>query len=144
MRAGAEGQAGIQPDDHGSGISRWRLVTGNDPQPPAEAHGMEVLQPFALPHPIGQAFGADGVRGNAERLGQHDDGGGVRSLGVEHRLQHGLRPEPQFTGRRLEDGVIHRVGQRHGQRASGEAGVLGRGCELSTLPIPPRSTLSVR
>ena len=37
---------------------------GHDPQPPAEAHRVEVLQPFALPDPIAHMLGPD-------RAGRH-------------------------------------------------------------------------
>ena len=61
---------------------------------------------------------------------------GVRGVGIEHRLQHGLRPEPHLAGRRLEDGVIHGIGQRHRQRAGGEAGVFGRRGKLVDVADP--------
>ena len=51
---------------------------------------------------------------------------GVESIRVKHRLQHGLRPEPHLAGRRLQDGVVDRVGQRDGQRPRRETGRLGR------------------
>ena len=104
----------------GFGIAGGRLVVRHDPQPPAEAHGVEILQPLAFPDAIGDALDADALRGQVQCSGQHDDGFGRGRLGGEQRLQHRLRPQPHLAGRRLEDGVVDRVGERHGQRAGVE------------------------
>ena len=134
MRAGAERQARIQAHDDGVGVVRWRLMARHDPQPAAETHRMEVLEPLALPDLVLDACHADMVGRQVERLCQLQDGGGAVRLGVENRLKHGMWPQAQFARRGFQDRVIDRVGQRHRQRAGLEAGVLGA-LRVATLEV---------
>ena len=113
MRAGAEREARIQAHRDVLRISGQWLVVRHDPQPAPEAHGVEILQPFALPGAIGDVLGADALRRQLQRAGQRDDGLGPGRFGRKQRLHHGLRPQADLARRGFEDGVVHRVGERH-------------------------------
>ncbi len=72
--------------------------------------------------------GALGVAGRA-RGSARDDCRRDRHRGWKQCLDARRRPEPELSGRRLEDrrGVaIVRIDERHGERAAGEAGLLRR------------------
>src|SRR5690606_9121347 len=52
VRAGSKRETGVQPHDHGTRLGDL-LVMRADPEPPAEAQCMKVVEPFTLPDPIG-------------------------------------------------------------------------------------------
>ena len=55
MRAGAECEPGVEPDDHG--ILPTRIAPGRaDPQALAKLHRSEVVEPLTFPIAIGQRF----------------------------------------------------------------------------------------
>ena len=107
MRAGAEGQAGVQA--HHRGIIGARglgqlVVPGHDPGAAAEAHRLELVQPGALPILVLDGF-QRGPRPVQRRVRGRE--GGLQRIGIgiaiEQRAQHHLPPGRGFAHARLED-----------------------------------------
>lgn len=99
-----------------------------DPQPPAETHGVEVAQPFALPGAVGHLARAQERRIDAEGAAQRTYGPVAIRFRWEQGLDVGRRPEPELSRRRLEDGrdvTIVRIDEGDRDRSAGEAGRLG-------------------
>ena len=59
---------------------------------------------------------------------------GTGDVRREQRLQDGLRPEPDLSGPGLEDGVVRRIGERHGDGARLEARLF-RGRRVTSFEI---------
>ena len=110
MRPGAESQPGIQTDHHGVRV-RGRLIHGRThPEPPAEAHGLPILQPDTLPIPgldRAQRRGAGDV--GPQTRGQFADRNGCPVGIVEERAHRRVTPQPDLTGFGLEHGIIAAV-----------------------------------
>jgi hypothetical protein len=91
---------------------------------------MEIPQPLALPDAIRERVDLDARRLDAQHVRQAVDHFRRRGLEGIQGLQPRMRPQPEFTRRRLQDGVVVLVGVRHGHRAELEAGFFdARGVE---------------
>src|SRR3954467_6539095 len=94
MRARTERQAGVEIDQtlRVSRIIELRaLAPGADPQASSETHGMEVLQPLALPRAVGDLLELRVGEQGAQCIGI---GGGV-----EQRLDADARPQRRRSRR---------------------------------------------
>ncbi len=125
VRAGAEGEAGVKSNHARLGILDL-LVMRADPQALAEAHGVKIAQPLALPRPIGQALHLELPRWQAERFAQAAHGVRRRGVGREQCLQARCRPQSELTRGRLEYRFVTGIGEGDGARTALEAGLLGR------------------
>ncbi len=110
MGAGTKGQARIQQQIDRFGF-RGLVPAGDDPQPLAEAHRLEVVHPAAFPllvfqalHLVGQAVG--------QQLHALFQGGGV-GIAFEQRQQVGLGPQRGGAEIRFEDRLVLGVHEGH-------------------------------
>ena len=123
MRAGAEGEARIEPHDHRVLRVHVRVV-GRDPQAPPETHGMEVAQPFAFPDAVGQRLEREAFGLDAQHVREAGDQVIRRGIERKQRLQPRMRPQAKFAGSRFENRIVALVGVRDGDGAELEAGLL--------------------
>ena len=101
MRAGTEGQAGIQQDIDRIRIRGFRPAR-HDPEPVAELHGFEMAHPFPLPVPVFQDFKVDGLN---RRI----------TVGLPEADHAGVLPQRRFTRSRFQHGLIGPVRKGDGQ-----------------------------
>ena len=78
MSAGAEREARIELEDDLRRLIR-PLARRRDPEPLAEAHGPEILEPFALPGAVLDVLDRDG----AGRQAKHGRERGRSDLGID-------------------------------------------------------------
>ncbi|MCY1370794.1 hypothetical protein D9M69_579010 [compost metagenome] len=115
MGAGAKGQARVQQQVHrirlGGGVP-----AGHYPQAAAEAHGLEVVHPAALPVLVFDALDLVLRKlGPGQQL-QVRHQGGLVGIGLEQGEQVGVGPERRGAQVRLEDRLVFGVheGYRYG------------------------------
>src|SRR5215472_6259874 len=108
MRAGAEGESGIERHDHGARLID-ALVARANPQPPAEAQRMKVLEPFALPDAVGDVLRADQSGCDPESGAECvDEVAGIVTL-REQAPDARRGPQAELPRRRLQDWVVVRI-----------------------------------
>ena len=124
VRAGAEGEARIEPHDHGA-LRYARARDGARPTAAGRSTWDESRAAIRVPtrgRPASRRVSRCGsTRSTCERPATSSCGEVVER---KQRLQARVRPQPEFTGRRLEDRIVALVGVRHGERAELEAGLL--------------------
>src|SRR5262245_4551336 len=98
----------------------WR-----DPEPLAEAHGAEILEPLALPRAVLHPRESDALSRNSQRGGEPTRRGGTVRVRREQSLHTRCRPEAEFTGRGLENGIVAHVCERDRRGTALEARRLG-------------------
>ena len=135
VRAGSERQSRVELQQHEVAGSAVRghvraLAARTYPQPPAEAHRMEVLQPLALPGTVGDGLELRPLadqRGVERRYREQRRADCVLvGLCRKHGTHDDGRPQWHRPGRRFEHRVVGCIEQRDRQRAQLEQRVLVR------------------
>jgi len=137
VSAGPESEARIEHHDGRIG-SCDPLVMWADPQTLAETQRVEVLQPFTLPHAVGDRLHLD-QRGINPELGgerpcQCRRGGWRNRCMRKQTLDPCGGPERRFPGGWLEQRVVTRIDQGDRDCAAVESGIFRglriEGCEV--------------
>ena len=128
MRAGAEGQTGIEANNHCGRVNR-RLDRGRiDPQALPEAHRLVVVHPCPRPVAIVEArkTGAAHDRFRQFAVQRHQQIEWI-AFDRKQRLQGQVRPQRRFARRRFQYRIVLGVGQRLRQRAGLIEGLFDHG-----------------